>query len=150
MRREVLIGAGMFAGVVLGGCAASGPAFERVTDIPQDKGVIYVYRPNSIIGSAVRYDVFANDELVCNLVRGGYCLHYAKPGEVEFWGKTEAKGSITIDVKAGQEHYVKGSLSMGILLGRPNLTLVEPKDAMGDLTECKLQSVQAAKTEEGR
>ena len=99
----------------LAACAATGKPFARVTDIPADKGIVYVYRPNSILGAAVHYDVHAgttNDEVLCDLIRGGYCLYYAIPGEVELWGKTESKSTITVDVKAGQEHFVKGGLSM--------------------------------------
>jgi len=123
---------------VITGCAASGPAFKEITDIPQDKGLVYVYRPNSIIGSAIRYSVYADQDVVCKLIRGGYCLYYAKPGEVEFWAKTESKASLTVDVKAGQKHYVKGSLSMGFAVGRPNLSLVEEQEALKDIVDCKL------------
>lgn len=123
---------------VLTGCAASGPAFREITDIPKDKGLVYVYRPDSIIGSAIRYSVYADKDVVCKLIRGGYCLYYAKPGEVEFWGQTESKGSLTVDVKAGQKHYVKGSLTMGFAVGRPNLSLVEEQEAMKDIVDCKL------------
>lgn len=122
----------------LTGCAATGPAFREITDIPQDKGLVYVYRPNSIIGSAIRYSVYADKDVVCKLIRGGYCLYYAKPGEVEFWAKTESKTSLTVDVKAGQKHYVKGSLSMGFAVGRPNLSLVEEQEAMKEIVDCKL------------
>lgn len=139
MNFRILIKLGLLVTfTILTGCAATGPAFQKINYIPNDKGIVYVYRPNSLIGSAVRYDVYANNDLVCHLIRGGYCLYYAKPGEVEFWGKTESKGSITIDVKSGKEHYVKGSLSFGLLVGRPNFSLVEEQEAMKDINDCKL------------
>ncbi len=120
------------------GCAAKGTSFQEVTDIPKDRGLVYVYRSNSIIGSAIRYSVYADKDVVCKLIRGGYCLYYAKPGEVEFWGRTESKGSLTVDVKAGQKHYVKGSLTVGFAVGRPNLSLVEEQEAMKEIVKCKL------------
>lgn len=123
----------------LAACAASGTPFQRITDIPKDKGVVYVYRPNSIMGAAVHYDVHAaNDEVICDLIRNGYCLYYAKPGELELWGKTESKSSITVDVKSGQEHFVKGGLSMGFMVGRPNFSAVDNKTALEEIAECVL------------
>ena len=53
----------------LAACAATGTPFQRITQIPADKGVIYVYRPNSLIGSAVHYDVHAGEtDVLCDLV----------------------------------------------------------------------------------
>jgi hypothetical protein len=120
-------------------CAASGVPFQRITAIPEDKGVVYVYRPNSLMGGAVHYDVHAGEnEILCDLIRGGYCLHYSKPGELELWGKTESRGSVTVDVKAGKEHFVKGGVSLGFLVGRPNLTVVENATGLEEIADCKL------------
>lgn len=130
----------------LAACAASGTPFKRITDIPTDKGVVYVYRPNSIMGAAVHYDVHVgiNNEVICDLIRGGYCLYYSTPGEVELWGKTESKSSITVDVKSRQEHFVKGGLSMGFLVGRPNFTLVDNPKGLEEIGECMLLEKPAA------
>jgi hypothetical protein len=123
----------------LAACAASGTPFQRITDIPKDKGLVYVYRPNSILGGAVHYDVHAgNDEVICDLIRNGYCIYYSKPGELELWGKTESKSTITVDVKAGQEHFVRGGISMGFFIGRPNFTMTDKKTALEEIAECVL------------
>lgn len=120
-------------------CAATGTKFQRIADIPKDKGIVYVYRPNSILGGAVHYDVHAgNDDVICDLVRNGYSPYYANIGELELWGKTESKSSITIDVKPGQEHFVKGGLSMGFIVGRPNFTEVDNKTGLEEIAECVL------------
>lgn len=132
----------------LAACAAKGIPFKRITDIPADKGIVYVYRPNSIFGAAVHYDVHAgiNEEVICDLIRGGYCLYYAIPGDVEFWGKTESKSTITVDVKSGQEHFVKGGLSIGFLVGRPNFTLVDNPKGLEEIGECVLLEKPATAT----
>ena len=91
------------------------------------------------MGAAIHYDVYAGkDEVICDLVRGGYCLFYSKPGELELWGKTESRSSITVDVKAGQEHFVKGGLSLGFMVGRPNFTLIDNLIGLEEITDCKL------------
>jgi hypothetical protein len=119
-------------------CAATGTPFQRVSDIPKDKGIVYVYRSGSMLGGAVHYDVHAAEEVVCDLIRNGYCLYYAKPGELELWGKTESKSSITIDVKSGQEHFVKGGVTMGFLIGRPNFSEVNARQGLEEIAGCVL------------
>lgn len=129
----------------LSACAASGTPFQRITDTPKDKGVVYVYRPNSILGGAVHYDVHpGNDDVICDLIRNGYCIYYSKPGELELWAKTESRSSITVDVKSGQEHFVKGGLSMGFFVGRPNFTVVDNKTGLEEIAECVLLGKPAA------
>jgi len=121
---------------LMAGCA-QGPPFKKVTEIPQGKGLVYIYRPAGIVGSAVRYEVYAGTDDVGHLVPGGYLTYFANPGELEIWGKTEARGSVTLDVKAGQEQYVKGSLGVGLFVGRPILTVVEPQVGQREIRDCK-------------
>ena len=49
----------------------------------------------------------------------GYFPYYADPGELEFWAKTESTSSVTVDVKAGDTAYVRGSVGVGFFVGRP-------------------------------
>jgi len=121
---------------LLAGCA-SGLPFKSVTEIPHGKGLIYIYRPASVVGSAISYDIFTGNEKIGRLLPGGYLTYFATPGELELWGKTEAKGSITLDVKADQIQYVKGSLSVGFFVGRPVLMTVEPEVGQQEIAECK-------------
>lgn len=58
--------------------------------------------------------------------------------KVLLWGKTEARSSLTVDVKAGQEHFIKGGLSLGLIVGRPTLTVVPNETALQEISDCKL------------
>lgn len=132
-----------FAGLaVMSGCATEGPAFVKVENIPADKGLVYIYRSSSFKGGAVSYDVHvkdkAEDKVATHLTNGGYFPYFANPGENEVWAKTEAKSSVTVDVKPGQTYYIKGGVRMGFALGRPDLSL-QPADIGGpEIAECKL------------
>lgn len=46
------------------------------------------------------------------------------------WQKTEAKSSVTLDLKEGDIQCVKGGVGIGLLIGRPILEIV-------DLNICK-------------
>lgn len=127
---------------VMSGCATSGPAFQRVENIPADKGLVYIYRSASFKGAAVSYDVHVkhnnNDKVVTKLKNGGYYPYFADAGENEVWAKTEAKSSVTLDVKPGQTYFVKGGIRMGFAVGRPELTMQPADVGIAEVAECKL------------
>lgn len=120
------------------GCASLGKPYEPVSSVAPDKAVVYIYRPSSFFGAAVSYTVNAGDKPVVKLANGGYYPYIASPGEVEIWAETESKSSVTLDLKAGDRRYVRGTLGIGIVMGRPNLSVVEPAAAEAEIKECKL------------
>lgn len=125
--------------LMLSGCATLGPVYNKVDKIPEGMGLVYIYRPSSFIGGGVSYDVKAGENtIITTLYNGGYYPYYAKPGETEFWAKTESKSSVTIDIKPLQTYYIKGTVGVGILVGRPHLMVVSQDVAEQELTECKL------------
>lgn len=122
------------------GCSAKGPVFTPVATIPAEKSLIYVYRPSGFFGGGVHYDVYAGQEKVCNLVQGGYCQYFGAPGEIEIWGKTESKGAVTVDTKAGETTFVKAGVGMGFFVGRPNFTVVDATLGGSEIKDCKLST----------
>jgi hypothetical protein len=85
----------------------------------------------------VFYDVYAGQEKVCSLVQGGYCQYMAVPGELEIWGKTESKSSVTIVVEAGKASYVKAGVQVGLFVGKPSFEEVPATVGAGEITKCK-------------
>lgn len=137
--RRGAITAILIAGVLWGsGCATLGPVYTKVDKVPQDRGLVYIYRPSSIMGSGVAYDVKVGDNVVTTLHSGGYFPYFSTPGEVEFWAKTESRSAVTIDVKSGQVYYIKGSLGVGFFVGRPHLMVVPADVGEKEIAECKL------------
>jgi len=119
------------------GCAASGPRFEAVTEIPREKALVYIYRPYTVLGSGVRYHVAAQGSDIVYLEPGGYFPYFAEPGEVEFWAETEARESITTDLEPGETYYLKGSVGIGVMIGRPRLEFVDGSRGAEEVAECK-------------
>jgi hypothetical protein len=132
--RTILTLAGI--GLLLGGCA-SGPKFTPDTAAHSDRATVYVYRPGSF-GAAVRPNVMTNGVSLGEMQAQGYFVYHAAPGELELTVKTEATSSVTLDVKAGQTYYVKGSVGMGFFVGHPHLVIVSNDVGEKEITECKL------------
>ncbi len=130
---------GLLVGLLfVGGCATLGPVYQKVEKIPDNMGLVYIYRPSSFIGGGVSYDVKVGERVITTLYNGGYYPYFAKPGELELWARTEAKSSVTLDVKPGETYYVKGTVGVGFLVGRPHLIVVQASVGEKEITECKL------------
>jgi hypothetical protein len=120
------------------GCATSGPPFEAVREVPPGKALVYIYRPSGLIGGGVRYHVAARGERIVFLKPGGYFPYIAEPGEIEFWAQTEAKDSITTDLEPGETYYLKGTVGVGMLVGRPRFEFVDESRGWKEIRECVL------------
>jgi hypothetical protein len=124
--------------MVLGGCATLGPVYQKMDRIPDGTGLVYLYRPSSFIGGGVSYDIKVGETPIITLYNGGYYPYFSKPGEIEFWAKTESRSAVTLDVKAGQVYYIKGTVGVGFIVGRPHLIVVPSETAENEIAECKL------------
>jgi len=130
--------------ILLGGVAACastlgqvpGEVYKRVDAIPSGKALVYIYRPSGM-GMLVSYDVKANGRVVTTLQGGTYYPYVTDPGEIEFSAKTEASDSATIDAKAGQTYYLKGTVGVGFFVGHPHLRVVPAEEAEKDIADCK-------------
>jgi len=65
------------------GCSSSlsGPLFKPTTDIPTDKSIIYLYRPDT--GHTTEFTMTYNNMEICILESGGYFPFFAEVGKVE-------------------------------------------------------------------
>tara|TARA_R110002049_G_scaffold131554_7_gene290345 strand:- start:7545 stop:8312 length:768 start_codon:yes stop_codon:yes gene_type:complete len=99
---------------------------SRLT-LDADYAVIYFYRPKIFTGSAIGIKVRMDDKTVIGKVRNGEKFEYkiTDYGKHEFWGNTESRKSIIIDIQKGQEYFVRCGINMGITVGIPEMYLVE-------------------------
>jgi hypothetical protein len=106
--------------------AAAPVAVGMIGPPPAGKGQIVFFREKKFAGSAVRYKVREGDNELGKLSSGVYFVHTAEPGAHEYTVHSEAKDVLNLEVEEGETYYVIGSITMGILAGRPNLS---PSDA---------------------
>ena len=108
----------VFAIVFLSGCAASGPAFSKVESIPENSGVVYIFREKAFVASIVEIVNYIDGSEVSRLKSNGYSSHIVTSGEHEIvmqWdcavsgGCTddafEHKVSIPINIEEKQSMY---------------------------------------------
>jgi hypothetical protein len=84
-------------------------------------GTVVFFREKKFAGAAVRFKVRENDVELCKLGSGTYCVVNLPAGAHEFMVRSEAKDTMRMEVEPGETYYVQGSVSMGFLVGHPNL-----------------------------
>ena len=105
-----------------GGAVAPG----EIGQPPAGYGQIVFFRPSKFVGMAVGFKVREAGNELGLMKNGSYFVVAATPGRHEYEVHSEAKDILPVEVEAGEVYYVSGSLSMGVMVGRPNLT---PSDA---------------------
>ena len=137
MKRSTLVRGALLVGLLfLAGCAASGAKFTPIDAIPEGKALVYIYRPNSLMGGAIRYHVAVGDEQIVYLVRGGYYPYLADPGETTFWARTEARADVTEVLEPGETYYLQGGVGIGVAVGRPRLAFVDAERGAREVAAC--------------
>lgn len=84
-----------------------------------DYAVIYFYR-HSGAGVIVNYDVHIGEKKVYRAKANTKAeVKIYDEGEFTIWAKTEAKEVLSLEIKKGCDYYIRCSVDMGILVGRP-------------------------------
>lgn len=98
------------------------PASGRIAPAPADKAQIVFFRPNKFAGGAIGFKVREGALELGKLRSGNYFIHLAEPGTHEYTVHSEAKDVLTLEVEEGETYFVQGTITMGVLAGRPNLS----------------------------
>ncbi len=109
----------------------------------KDKGTVVFFRESKFAGAAISFKVREGETELGKLSSGNYFIAQLPPGAHEFTVHSEAKDVLNLEVEAGETYYILGSLSMGFMVGRPNLS---PSDeATFNSMKAKLKDSAVAK-----
>lgn len=101
--------------------AAAAPS-SLVGTPAEGKGQVVFFRPSKFMGAAIGFIVREGQTELGKLRSGNYFVAAVEPGTHEYTVHSEAKDVLTLEVEAGETYYVQGSISMGVMAGRPNLS----------------------------
>ncbi len=108
------------AAVAAPAAAASLPA--GISAPPEGKGQIVFFRESRFVGGGVGFKVREGEIELGKLSNGTYFVHVADPGAHSYTVHSEAKDVLNMEIEAGETYYVSGGISMGVLVGRPNIS----------------------------
>ncbi len=97
----------------------------KFPESPPTYAILYVYRPPGL-GALIGYDIELYDNIVLCRAKNNsfYEIKLRKEGKMKLTGTTESTSSVTIDVKFGEEYYLKCTMHMGVVVGEPDLRIV--------------------------
>jgi hypothetical protein len=134
---------------VLAGCAATGPLYTEVASsipaVPANKGRIYFFRPDTMLGAAVTADINLNGKVVGRSERASFFYVDENPGKCTVATSTELERQLTFVLEPGQTKYVRTSVSFGVMVGRINPELVAPDAAKAELAGLHYTGTEMAK-----
>lgn len=113
----------------------AGTAAAKVAPPPEGKGQVVFFRPSNMLGMALSFSVHEGDKGIGKLGNGSYFVHVADPGPHLFTIQSEVTDKLTLEIDAGETYYVKQTIGVGIVAGRPRLSPAE----QGDFERLKLK-----------
>ena len=119
---------------------------ENKSRLPADAdyAIVHFYRPKSGFGALIGFKIRRNESDIIGRVRNGEKFSYQTKdfGTHEFWAITESKRSVIIDVKKGEEYFVRCGLTMGITVGKPEIYIVENDLGISEFEAVKAKNSQ--------
>jgi len=100
----------------------TGAGTSHIMPPPPGKTQVVFFRRNTFVGAALGGRVREGETPIGNLTSGRYFLHVTDPGEHTYTVKTEVTENLTMELEVGETYFVEETVSMGILVGRLNLS----------------------------
>ncbi|GAB3419682.1 hypothetical protein GCM10027516_15460 [Niabella aquatica] len=111
---------------------------DVATDASAGYALLYLYRPKNFSGSAIGYDIYLDDSVICRMTNNSkYEIKVYKPGQHKIWAKTEAKAIVPLNIKPGKSYYIKCGIQTGFWVGQPQLNLVYPTQGKEEYEQMK-------------
>jgi hypothetical protein len=95
---------------------------------------VNVYRYKQYMGKGIRPSIYVDEKDVVRLQSGRYVA--LAPGKHSF-RSTDKQSQIDVELKAGQEYYIRIDIAPGMWKGHGRLTLVQPEQGAGELKQMK-------------
>ena len=88
---------------------------------PQGKALIVFFRPSKFVGGGVGFKVREGEKVLGKLRNGKYFTSAVEPGAHTYVVHSEAKDVLNLEVEAGETYFVSGGITMGVIVGHPNI-----------------------------
>lgn len=124
--------------------AQDAPTTAQPTDQTDTKATVYVYRYKQFAGSALAPSVFCDDAELARMENGRYFAVRLEPGKHVFHSNDKQSG-IELDLKAGQQYFVRVEIATGFMKGHGRLILVAPEQGSYEMQSSKLKPLDSDK-----
>ena len=114
------------------------------SDNSDTKATVYVYRYKQFVGSALTPSVYCDDAELAKMENGRYFTVRIAPGKHVFHSNDKQSG-VDLDLKAGQQYFIRVELATGFLKGHGRLLLVASEQGSYEMRSSKLKPLDGNK-----
>ena len=116
---------------------ATAKAENNSTDQNKDsQASVYVYRYKQFVGSALSPSVYCDDTELARMDNGKFFVAKFTPGKHVFRSNDKQAG-VDVELKGGQEYYIRVELATGFMKGHGRLLLVAPEQGSYEIKKLK-------------
>lgn len=128
MKNKIILALVVLSSFLLGACGATGPTYDQQMSAAKptaaNNGRVYLYR-NTIFGAAIKPTIYLNGQSIGKSVANGFTYVDKPAGKYNVSATTEAKRSLSFNLAAGEEKYIRLEMKMGVLAGHVKPVLVD-------------------------
>jgi hypothetical protein len=110
----------------------------------QATSVVYIYRYKQFVGSALAPSVYCDEVQLARMDNGRYFAVNIDPGMHTFRSNDKQSG-IQLDVKPGQEYFIRLEIAAGFMKGHGRLILTAAEQGRYELQSNQLKPLEASK-----
>lgn len=105
----------------------------------QDQSGIYVYRPNTIVGAALKKNIYIDNQLIGESAKGTFFYKAVAPGKHTVSTESEfSENHLPLTTEGGQNYFVRQYIKMGVFVGGAGLELVDEAIAKAEMADVHL------------
>ena len=117
---------------------------QKTTVAKPSTALVFVYRYKQFAGSALAPSVFCDESELARMENGRYFTVKLDPGKHNFRSNDKQSGT-ELDVKAGQEYFLRVEIAAGFAKGHGRLILVPAEQGGYELKSSKLKPLDSKK-----
>lgn len=103
-----------------------------------NKVAVYVYKtPHQRTLGRVAPPVYCDEQLLAKLDGGRYFIVKLEPGTHSFRSKNKKDGGVEIELKIGQEYYLRMETRTGVQVNAPRISVVPNEEGRYDVKQMK-------------
>ena len=100
------------------------------------KASVYIYRYKQFVGAALEPSIYCDETQLARMDNGRYFVVKLDPGKHTFRSNDKQSG-VELDLKAGEEYYLRVEIATGFWKGRGRLVLTQKEQGAYELKKLK-------------
>ena len=112
------------------------PQADNAATKDDSQVTVYIYRYKQFVGSALSPSVYCDDTELARMENGRFFAAKLPSGKHTFHSNDKQAG-IDVDLKSGQDYYIRVEIAAGMMKGHGRMALVAPEQGSYEIKKLK-------------